>query len=442
MANRLSSGFGFEENDNEEHSLTHMPLEFMMRLNAAMMEALDSKTPDMPFTYTPLQGKEIRLLVLMVQGWTANEGEDDINCVLINAEPHLIPSYECLSYVWGPPSDNPSRVWCNGRSLPVTTKLLSALKCLRTGSEGPRFLWIEKGKQVQRMAEIYENADRVLLFPGLHPSFPPAIEFIYEFCGQFVRAYQDESRGSFSQHWLHYSADDLLHEYHIPLPDDDKWTTVRRLLSSPVFRRTWIVQELILAREVRIMINEQEYPFDMDSSIGFREFLGMHNQRSLSPVHGRYLGSESDDIMALLRARFIHRHMPGSSVRALLGVTDPRDKVYGILSIANDTKKLSILPDYSASTTACYVDTARKIITTTQSLDILLCKETLRQIDSLPTWAPDWSCSVLEKFGNYIGKDEKLYNVTKGTQNSGYKERISIQSLESLPGSSTTNSRA
>ena len=42
-----------------------------------------------------------------------------------------------------------------------------------------------------------------------------------------------------------------------------------------------------------------------------------------------------------------------------------------------------------------------------------MCKETLRQIDGLPTWAPDWSCSKLELFGNYIGKDEELYNATK-----------------------------
>jgi hypothetical protein len=162
---------------------------------------------------------------------------------------------------------------------------------------------IEKGKQVQRMAEIYQNADRVLLFPGLHASFPLAIEFIYDFCDQFVQAYNDKSRGSFPQHWLHYSADDLSYEYDIPLRDDEEWTAVRCLLSSPVFRRTWIVQELILAREVRIMIDEQEYPFDMDSSLGSRDFLGMHNQRSLSPVVGQYLGKEADDVMILLRTR-------------------------------------------------------------------------------------------------------------------------------------------
>ena len=65
MARRLSSVFASQD-DDEEYSPTHMPLEFTMRLNAAMMEAMDFKTPDMPFTYTPLQGKEIRLLALMV----------------------------------------------------------------------------------------------------------------------------------------------------------------------------------------------------------------------------------------------------------------------------------------------------------------------------------------------------------------------------------------
>jgi hypothetical protein len=50
----------------------------------------------------------------------------------------------------------------------------------------------------------------------------------------------------------------------------------------------------------------------------------------------------------------------------------------------------------------------------TQSLDVLVCKETLRRLDDLPTWTPNWSCSVLEKFRSYIGRNEKFYNATQG----------------------------
>ncbi|KAI3316504.1 hypothetical protein HD806DRAFT_552620 [Xylariaceae sp. AK1471] len=247
----------------------------------------------------------------------------------------------------------------------------------------------------------------------------------------------------------------------IPLPDDEKWTAVRCLLSSPDFRRTWIVQELILTREVRIMIDELECPFDMDGSLGFRDFLGMHEDRNLSPVQGPYLGSEADDVRTLLRVRSFHRQAPGSSSQALLpllcdigdsGVADPRDKVYGNMSIASDAKKFDILPDYSASTTACYIDTTHKLITKTQSLDILLCKETLRQIDGLPTWAPDWSCSMLEVFETYIGMDKKLYNATKSLKLTirnfkdvsklGIQEYTSIQSPASPPDWLTSTSRA
>ncbi|KAL8911356.1 MAG: hypothetical protein Q9171_003450 [Xanthocarpia ochracea] len=397
------------------------------------MEAQNFETPDMPFIYTPLQGKEIRLLVLMVPGWTADEGEDDINCILMNLDPDLIPSYECLSYVWGPTNNDHLRVWCNRKSFLVSTGILSALKCLRTGSEGPRFLWIdqfcinqndavEKGEQVQRMAEIYQGAERVLLYPGLHPSFPLAAKFIFYFIDRFFWTFQDKSERVFRQHWLYHTADDLSDEYDIPLPDDEEWTAVRCLLSSPVFRRTWIRQELILAREIRIMINEQEYPFDMDSSHGFAAFLSMHLERRKSYAFGEYLEADAEEVTGLLQNRLAYRLCPRSPKLALLsllgairdlGVTDSRDKVYGTLSIAIDAEKLGILPDYSATTTACYIDTARKLITKTQSLDVLKRKETLRQIDGLPTWAPDWSCSKLEMFGGYVDKDEKLYNATK-----------------------------
>ena len=332
--------------------------EFDLRFNAAMMEAQDFATPDIPFTYTPLQGKEIRLLALMVQGWMGDEGEDDINCILMNLEPDLIPSYECLSYAWGPTDINRLRVWCNGRSFLVSNGMLSALKCLRAGCKGPKFLWIDqfcinqndavdKGKQVQRMAEIYQGAERVLLYPGLHPSFPLAAKFIFDFIGRFFWDYIDKSERVFRQHWLHYSADDLSDEYDIPFPDDEEWTAVRCLLSSPVFRRTWIMQELILAREVWIMIDEQEYQFGIDCGPGLTGFLSMHHERCLSHVTDDYLESKAGAVMRFVGTRLHYQLSLRNSRLALLpllyetrdhGVIDPRDKVYGILSIANDVK--------------------------------------------------------------------------------------------------------
>ncbi|KAF2108296.1 hypothetical protein BDV96DRAFT_605673 [Lophiotrema nucula] len=243
----------------------------------------------------------------------------------------------------------------------------------------------------------------------------PAVEFIYDFLSQYGWEF-NELRGDFPDDWLNYSADDLAYEYDIPLPGDDEWIVVRALLSSPIFRRTWIVQEIILAREVRIMIEELEYPFDMDGSLGFRTFLGMHNQRSLSPVVGRYLGPEADDVMTLLRDRLTHRHLPGDASRALLpllseirtfGATDPRDKVYAqALLHAISTRLGSSSPRIKASTS-------------------FFAKKRCGRSTACPPGFPDWSCSVLEKFGNFLDEDEKMFNATKGL-------RLTIQEFEDV----------
>ncbi|KAK0645797.1 heterokaryon incompatibility protein-domain-containing protein, partial [Cercophora newfieldiana] len=87
------------------------------------------------------------------------------------------PPYEALSYQWGNADGNqPPAITINGISKQITPNLHSALRHIRdTGRE--RVLWIdalcinqddleEKSSQVQRMAGIYQLAERVLVWLG------------------------------------------------------------------------------------------------------------------------------------------------------------------------------------------------------------------------------------------------------------------------------------
>ena len=62
-----------------------------------------------------------------------------------------------------------------------------------------------------------------------------------------------------------------------------------------------------------------------------------------------------------------------------LEATDPRDKVYAFMGIAEeslgDKNELDLVPDYSRSVEGVYIDTCSSIIRTTGSLDILSLKE-------------------------------------------------------------------
>jgi len=94
------------------------------------------------------------------------------------------PTYEALSYTWGSPQ-NPVSIFVGASgdaTLLVTQDLATALRYLRE-LDGERVLWIdavcvnqhdleERGRQVQRMADIYIMAARVVLWlgPGSHDS--------------------------------------------------------------------------------------------------------------------------------------------------------------------------------------------------------------------------------------------------------------------------------
>jgi len=71
--------------------------------------------------------------------------------------------------------------------------------------------------------------------------------------------------------------------------------------------------------------------------------------------------------------------------------TDPRDKVFALLGIAADTKALGLHPDYRKSCEEVYTDLARTLIQNGYIELLSLC-EFPKQISSLQSWVPDWSC--------------------------------------------------
>lgn len=70
--------------------------------------------------------------------------------------------------------------------------------------------------------------------------------------------------------------------------------------------------------------------------------------------------------------------------------TDPRDKVFSLLNIAQGIDLATISPNYSKSTRDIYIHTTRLLIQQTKSLR-LLHQAGLPPTSTLPSWVPDWS---------------------------------------------------
>jgi hypothetical protein len=128
-----------------------------------------------PYSLLPPDSNNIRLLRLL-----PNEDEAaPIHCELCNyslqrlsLRTHL---YEALSYVWGDP-DKTLSIYVDKNQFQVTVNLHAALSHLRDYSF-ERVIWVdaicidqsnleERKQQVQLMAKIYSNANRVIVWLG------------------------------------------------------------------------------------------------------------------------------------------------------------------------------------------------------------------------------------------------------------------------------------
>lgn len=122
------------------------------------------------FCYEPLPtARSLRLLTVCSEG-----AVDDISCTLDIADEGQ--RYTCLSYVWGPVSPM-HEIKVNGQPFVVRDNLFEFL-CKARKYDFREAIWIdaicinqedvvEKSAQVQRMGSIYEQADYVIVELGL-----------------------------------------------------------------------------------------------------------------------------------------------------------------------------------------------------------------------------------------------------------------------------------
>ena len=135
--------------------------------------------------------------------------------------------------------------------------------------------------------------------------------------------------------------------------------SLRRLLSLRYFGRVWVIQEVALAQEVCLHVNEHVLLFD-------------------STVMGRIerlckqycLGVPS--VLKWSACRTIEAGIAACLLAAMdCGATDPRDEVYAVLSLMEPQARSLIPVDYSLNVDAVWSNAIAAIIVSQGNLDIL-----------------------------------------------------------------------
>ncbi|KAK8029563.1 hypothetical protein PG993_010854 [Apiospora rasikravindrae] len=199
------------------------------------------------------------------------------------------------------------------------------------------------------------------------------------------------------------------------------WVNLLNFWSQDWYFRTWVLQEIVLAAKVVVLYRDTA--ISLDAITEFWSLAGSHalprvlrigrladmyiRVRHLSPVSSikalrdrreRGLsGQEATDDSTPDAVEGGDASTPSLLELLCLSrsnlATDPRDKVYGLLGLADDDMSRSIVPDYSPVNTAAklFTDVASKLVLSGFAGDLLHHAGVDQTITDLPSWVPDWT---------------------------------------------------
>lgn len=334
--------------------------------------------------YTPLDPKlkEIRVIQLAPGSY-----DDDLRIRLrVKSLEGARPIFNALSYAWGR-EICPKQVLVNGVNVSIGRNLDSALRTLRPNLIG-KLLWVdalcinqkdlkERSQQVQIMGEIYSAAEEVMVWLS-------------------------------AEHRTDQFVVDSIEHKRIPKSASEAVSlsrALRRVCLRPWFSRIWVAQEIALARESPILYlgrsNVRLNRF-YDYLDILHYYQGVKNSRQGWPI-----GSQVAFLVACVRAQRLWQLREISALPIIrfsmvlsfakeLKATDPRDKVYAILSLCTTyVPPNAIVPDYSKSPGQVFLEASKYLISDQQVFPYerfpLHPPLGMRPISStgLPSWAFD-----------------------------------------------------
>ncbi|KAF2491003.1 HET-domain-containing protein [Lophium mytilinum] len=345
-------------------------------------------------------------------------GDDIITCNLSHTRLHEgHQAYEALSYVWGQRSDA-KEVICNKQKVFVTGNLHQALKRLRK-PDVARWIWVdavcinqedpgERGHQVRQMHAIYKGACRVIVWLG--------------------DDFYDEGHNAFSivcaiantshmNPWVQRPATFRSLRKNPPPTDtqyppdlgSQLWRSVTSLFLNNWFVRMWVIQEIVLAQEATLIWGDVEIDWKwvgiavdhirQDTKLhALLESRNMQNAYFMHYICGQQLDKNPNT------HPFLHLLDWARS----FDVSDPRDKIYGLLGFPTKHTNLEkgdvfLEPDYTQTVHEIYTEVAKKVLNQDNTLDLLsFVTHEYTSIDAegklkfeFPSWVPDWSQKIV-----------------------------------------------
>ncbi|KAL6354427.1 hypothetical protein LRP88_11760 [Fusarium phalaenopsidis] len=384
----------------------------------------------------PNPATSIRLLRIE-PGWPADPLSVQLTVV---PDRSTAPSYDALSYVWGKDlSSDP--ILCDGSSITVTANLESALRTLQPfpAVGNPAQYGVDCAEQVKGMRGIYTTAKVVRIWlgttlvsaEGVPRVFPDVktrkldaalgrirltelgyMPVVLSFLAQALR---NERRSRVDDGYTSVPGATVETEQReldlvgFPQSYAPEWAILTGFLEQPWFHRVWIVQEVVMAQEARVMMGDWEMQWEP-----FVRAIDMLDEARLSISYPLKM-HRSEELwkgLPLLAARYLGhiRRLPGrtNNLLPLLNdsrqrkATKPADHVFAVLGMASevvnpDPKQVDlsrlVTIDYNKPTAHVFRDATWFIILSHATLLPLHMMEPSdgQPIQDCPSWVPLWT---------------------------------------------------
>ena len=364
------------------------------------------------YPYVPLSGPNyIRLLYLI---YTPGAG---LHCTLKEVDLDDAPIFEALSYTWEKQvlSNTPASiatefsVICDDFEFPISENLHDALMELRKiRRDCP--IWIdqicinqsdiiERSSQVNLMGRIFGSARCVIAWMGTGTIKDEQLHLATDFSAALECHREAHKEATEDEHALG-ALEDVISR---------RRPAMSEVLSLGVFftswfSRVWIIQECLLAQEIILLYGSRQFTWQFIANTldvwveGNRHMFwsgairsGSHN---LTPMSAMCAAKKS------LLAGNIMSFETYLSISRTHACSDPRDRVYGLLSIPRQQRSQNtanpLEADYSRSIQQAYTAAMRYLLLDKPSVGPLCLVEDAarRKTIGLPSWVPDFQADL------------------------------------------------
>ncbi|KAG8529669.1 uncharacterized protein KY384_005150 [Bacidia gigantensis] len=359
------------------------------------------------YQYTPINAETIRLFTIVT---TATS----ISCQVHHHAVNDVPSYCALSYVWGD-EEASECVKCDGRTIRISQNLCLGLQMLHK-QVGSQLLWVdaicinqsndqEKAAQVPLMSQIYALAQKVYIWLGpVSDNSDLAMSCLASLNETFsvVDNLEAVDRSS-------------LASYDLPTFDDPIWPAITRLYFRKWFTRLWVMQEVLLAKDIYVLCGEQAVTWQQmvkfANNYRITRMVDDVLQHHKIPYNNPELpdhGFSAVPILDILRdmiedGRIINCMSLLEMARRKLS-KEPVDRVYGVLAILPSEMRNKIRVDYSPTNREQYWHTFIQLFTAlieSEGPRALSMVPSRGRCLELPSWCPDFQ---FENSMNSLGK--------------------------------------